>query len=286
MCATSSSAFEGAAIAALRNRATTALRPGVMSRISGVIPSFSRIPAIYFAATCSFPGGFVVLIRIRSASHPCASFATFDVSPTSDGFAGIPGPVGVGACAATCKLVAATRAAAPAKTRILRFQFTNLSSSYAVARKHLSKRFASNMLHTNMQVWAPNLGFGPALRKFNRCALWQQLLLACLGFIDRESRVQNESYSLPSRTRRSGGGSGFSVNRAHCPRSGPHGPATRSAATAESGPGEDSRRIAETARSRRRHRCGRPDRHARRRRHHPAWRHYSWPQEGKLPHPR
>src|SRR5882672_913457 len=48
-------------------------------------------------------------------------------------------------------------------------------------RKHLSKRFASNMLHTNMQVWAPNLGFGPALRKFNRCALWQQLVIACLG---------------------------------------------------------------------------------------------------------
>src|SRR5882724_5605803 len=133
MCATKSSALAGLATAALRSLATTALRPGVSSRISAVIPSFSSIPAIYFAATCSFPGGFVVLTRIRSASQPCASFATSDVSPTSDGFTGIPGAAGVGACAATGKLAAAARAAAPTKTCTLRFQFTNPSSSYAVA---------------------------------------------------------------------------------------------------------------------------------------------------------
>jgi hypothetical protein len=31
-----------------------------------------------------------------------------------------------------------------------------------------SKRFASNVLHTNMQVWALGRGFAEALRKFNR----------------------------------------------------------------------------------------------------------------------
>ena len=129
MCATSSSAFEGSAIAVLRSRATTALRPGVMSRISGVIPSFSKTPAMYFAAVCSFPGGFVVLIRIRSASQPCASFATAAVSPTGDGLVGIPGPPAGATCAATGKLAASKNAAAPANTRTLRFQFTNPSSS-------------------------------------------------------------------------------------------------------------------------------------------------------------
>jgi hypothetical protein len=32
----------------------------------------------------------------------------------------------------------------------------------------LSKRFALNVLHTNMQVWALGLGIGVALLKFNR----------------------------------------------------------------------------------------------------------------------
>jgi hypothetical protein len=40
---------------------------------------------MYFAAASSFPGGLVVLMRSRSISHPCASFATAVVSPMGDG---------------------------------------------------------------------------------------------------------------------------------------------------------------------------------------------------------
>ena len=47
-------------------RATINPRPGTLSKISEWIPSLSRIPAIYFAATSSLPGGFTVLMRMRS----------------------------------------------------------------------------------------------------------------------------------------------------------------------------------------------------------------------------
>ena len=90
MCATSNSAFDGSATALLRSRATSALRPGATSRISGVIPSFVKMPAMYFAAACSFPGGFVVLIFTNSTSQSCASRANALVFPTNRLLGGIP----------------------------------------------------------------------------------------------------------------------------------------------------------------------------------------------------
>src|SRR3989442_13075297 len=49
--------------------------------------TFSRIPATYFAATHSFPGGLVVLMRIRSISQPVASRASAVVSGPATGAA-------------------------------------------------------------------------------------------------------------------------------------------------------------------------------------------------------
>jgi hypothetical protein len=92
---------------------------------------------MYIAAICSFPGGFDVLILMRSASQPRASFAMADVSPARDGLtggfpAGIPGLSGA-TCAATGKLAAIDNAAVPASTWTKRFQFTNPSSSSYLA---------------------------------------------------------------------------------------------------------------------------------------------------------
>ena len=66
-----------------------------------------------------------------------ASFAIADVSPDGDdltgGFpAGIPGLCGA-TCAATGKLAANDKAAIPANTWTMRFQFTNPSSSCNLA---------------------------------------------------------------------------------------------------------------------------------------------------------
>ncbi len=169
MCATSSSAFEGSAIAVLFSRATSALRPGVKSRISALIPSFCKTAAMYIAASCSFPGGFVVLILMRSASQLCASFAIVEVSPIGGGFIGIPRGAAGETCAATGILAAIANAAAPTILWTMRFEFTNLSSWLRLPQhSRLSKRFALNVLHTNMQVWALGLGIGVALLKFNR----------------------------------------------------------------------------------------------------------------------
>src|SRR4029077_4098543 len=160
------------ATAELRSRATNALRPGVKSRISALIPSFARIPAMYIAGICSFPGGFDVLILMRSASQPCASLAIADVSPFGRGlagFAGIPGAPAGGTCAAIGKLAAIISAATTTITWTIRFQFTNpSSSSWLAAARPPQQRFASNVLHTNMQVWALGFGGGGALPKFNR----------------------------------------------------------------------------------------------------------------------
>ena len=128
-CATSKSALEDSAIADLCNRATTALRPGVKSSSSALIPSFARTPATYIAAICSFPGGFVVLILMRSVSQPCASLAIAEVLPIGDGLPGIPGPPAGETCAAIGKLAAIANAAVPAMLWTIRFQFTNPSSS-------------------------------------------------------------------------------------------------------------------------------------------------------------
>src|SRR5207245_2962484 len=96
------------------NRATTALRPGATSSISGLMPSFWRTPATYRAASCSFPGGLEVLILIKSASQPCASLAIAEVLLSGDaggGPAGIPGAACGIPCAATGKLAANSAAA-------------------------------------------------------------------------------------------------------------------------------------------------------------------------------
>src|ERR1700686_3836004 len=54
------------------------------------MPSFSKMCARYFAMDCSFPGGFVVLVRTKSISQPCASLARAVVSPTGDGLLIVP----------------------------------------------------------------------------------------------------------------------------------------------------------------------------------------------------
>jgi len=109
---------------------------------------------------------------MRSVSQPSASFAIADVSRAGDAlakFPGIPGFSAGGACAATGKLAASASAAAPAIFWTTRFQFTNPSSSSRLAAAQPpQQRFASNVLHTNMQVWALHLGIGVALLKFNR----------------------------------------------------------------------------------------------------------------------
>jgi len=126
---------------------------------------------MYIAAICSFPGGFDVLILMRSASQPRASFAIADVSPGGTeltGFPGIPGLSGV-TCAAIGKLAAINNAATPANIWTFRFQFTNPSSSKRWRQpSRLSKRFESNVLHTNMQVWALGWGNAVGLLKLNR----------------------------------------------------------------------------------------------------------------------
>jgi len=128
---------------------------------------------MYIAAICSFPGGFDVLILMRSASQPRASFAIAEVSPDGNdltaGFpAGIPGLSGA-TCAATGKPAAIDNAAIPANTWTKRFQFTNpSSSSNMAAARPLSKRFDSNVLHTNMQVRALGWGNAVGLLKLNR----------------------------------------------------------------------------------------------------------------------
>jgi hypothetical protein len=125
MCATSNNAREGSAIAVLRTRAMTALRPGVNSKISGEIPSFSKIAATYFAAASSFPGGFVVLIRTKSASQPTASFASDGASWGFGVFAGMgkPGATAEGTCAISGKDAAKINATLHATTSNIRFQF-------------------------------------------------------------------------------------------------------------------------------------------------------------------
>src|SRR6202011_5599982 len=91
MWATSNNALDGSASAELRKRATSALRPGAKSNSSDWMPSFSKTCARYFAVACSFPGGFVVLVRIRSISQPWASLATAVVSPMGDGLLNVAG---------------------------------------------------------------------------------------------------------------------------------------------------------------------------------------------------
>ena len=71
---------------------------------------------MYIAAICSFPGGFGVLILIRSASHPRASFAITDVFSTGEVFPGIPGPAADATCAAAGKLAAIDGEIAGART--------------------------------------------------------------------------------------------------------------------------------------------------------------------------
>ena len=82
MCATSNSAFDGSATAELLSRATTDVRPGATGNSSAAIPSFASTPKMYFAVSASFPGGFVVLILIRSCSQTFASPESFVRSPS------------------------------------------------------------------------------------------------------------------------------------------------------------------------------------------------------------
>lgn len=108
---------------------------------------------MYIAAICSLPGGFEVLILIRSASQPRASFAIAGVFSTDEILAGIPGPAAGATCAGAEKLVAITNTLATAMPGNIRFQFTNPSFlEIAGGIPGASKRFAFIRLHTNMHV--------------------------------------------------------------------------------------------------------------------------------------
>src|SRR5713101_3538725 len=91
-CPSSSSARAGSGSAEERSLATTALRPGVTSRVSDGMLSAARISLMYSAALASFPGGLVVLIVSSCLSHLTASSETF-ASTLGDGCAAL------GACA-------------------------------------------------------------------------------------------------------------------------------------------------------------------------------------------
>src|ERR1700676_653506 len=196
MCATSSSARDGSATAELCRRATSALRPGASSRSSDEIPSFSRTPAMYFAASCSLPGGLVVLMRIRSMSQPCASLAMAVVSPTGLAgkggvLAGIPGAAGT--CAKAGVLVTrdatATRTATatPNPACNLCFASTNASSSLCGLDRDAPGQFASGNLflpielHTNTRSGTATRGRAGWLRNFNGSLAGEQRGRAVVG---------------------------------------------------------------------------------------------------------
>src|SRR4029077_8628524 len=135
MCATSSSAFDGSATAELRRRATTELRPGATWSSSAVMPSFASTFITYFAAACSFPGGFVVLILIRSWNHVRASAVIEVRSPTGDWLAGRLLVGGGATCALSGRAngdiaaaAAKKHAAASSGICLQRFQITRQSS--------------------------------------------------------------------------------------------------------------------------------------------------------------
>src|SRR5271168_3120520 len=58
------------------------------------MPFFCRMSARYFAATSSFPGGFVVLMRINPCNHPSASGSICDRPELTDDADCDPGPYG------------------------------------------------------------------------------------------------------------------------------------------------------------------------------------------------
>ncbi|MGC2284791.1 MAG: hypothetical protein WA542_06050 [Candidatus Acidiferrum sp.] len=63
-------------------------------------------------------------------------------------------------------------ATADTEARILQSPFMKTSSVLDAAKGgSLSKRFAVNALHTNMQVWGTGHGLGGALRKLKRRAV-------------------------------------------------------------------------------------------------------------------
>src|SRR5277367_903684 len=139
MWATRSRARDGSGMAALRIRATNALRPGARSRNSELIPSFVSTAAMYFAVACSLPGGLVVSMRMRSASQASSSLARAVVSPAGERVDSTVGTAVDGAWAAEGWAVtdddarnarARARVCAWAGTKmcILRFQFTKTSS--------------------------------------------------------------------------------------------------------------------------------------------------------------
>jgi hypothetical protein len=111
---------------------------------------------------------------MSSASQPSASFAIAELSLAAGTGAGvldgIPGLCCGTLCAAHVKLIASIHGIPAEKILFLRFQLTKPSSSTSprsACCACLSKRFASNELHTNMQVWASVPGIPVALPKFN-----------------------------------------------------------------------------------------------------------------------
>src|SRR6266404_1489968 len=149
MCATSSSAFDGSGNAELVSRATSALRPGWSGSSSALIPSFCKIPAMYFAAASSFPGGFVVLILISSVSHPVASRARADVSPACPLVCATAGGAMPGTCALADTAQSAMHSVQSTDFLALRMHVTVLSPlfvSWGTGTAHLGGRLA-NVFH-------------------------------------------------------------------------------------------------------------------------------------------
>src|SRR5271157_3428984 len=125
-------------MAALRSRATNALRPGARSKNSELIPSLVRMAAMYFAAACSLPGGLVVSMRIRSASQPSASLARAVVSPAGERVDSTVGMAVDGTWAANGRVAARGKSVSAMPDTIvcnLWFQFTKTSSVSDAAKK-------------------------------------------------------------------------------------------------------------------------------------------------------
>src|SRR5580704_944958 len=190
MCATRMSAREGSATAELRRRATTEVRPGATGSSSAAMPSFCRIAKRYFAAACSFPGGLVVLILIRSWSQTLASPVSEVRSPSGDWLPGRQFVGGGATCAATgCATTSCTTTDNAATNNhastcssgrgILRKPFTKPSSFLvhsppresgerpAVAEGYAQQRFAANLTHINMQGVGTRPGNGTSFRKLH-----------------------------------------------------------------------------------------------------------------------
>jgi hypothetical protein len=81
------------------------------------------------------------------------------------------------------KMDAKIRVIPQSKMRIVRFPFTQPLHSHGLASVCRSKRFASNALHTNMQVHAVSRDYSRALRKLHRFAVRREGVWKIIEFL-------------------------------------------------------------------------------------------------------